>query len=84
LGLNPSLDRVGKRKPHSILSKAFSKSKRSKTKSYPLSTTHSRDSWARKLWSKMLLPIMKHVWLGLFTKGKWTWKLRARILARIL
>jgi len=61
LGLNPNLDRAVKRKPHFILSKVFSKLKRSKTRSYSLSTTHSSDSWAKKLLFKMLLPITKLV-----------------------
>jgi hypothetical protein len=47
LGLQPSLDKVGKRNPHLILSKAFSKSRRSRTRSYPFSIAHSRDSWTR-------------------------------------
>jgi hypothetical protein len=61
LGLKPSLDRARKKKPYLILSKTFSKSRRSKTWSYPLSTTHSRDSWAKKLLSMMLFPITNFV-----------------------
>ncbi len=80
LGLKLNSDRAGKRKPHSILSKVFSKSRRSMIRSCPLSIVHSSDSWARKLLSRMLLPITKHVWLGLITKGRWTWTLHTRIL----
>jgi hypothetical protein len=44
LGLNPNLDRVEKIKPHFILLKAFSKLRRSKTRSCSLSIAHSGDS----------------------------------------
>ncbi len=84
LGLKPGLDRAGKRKPHSILSKVFLKLRRSKTRSCLLSIAHSSDSWGRKLLFRMLLPITKHVWLGLITKGRWTWILHAKILVKIL
>jgi hypothetical protein len=56
LGLNPNLDRVVKRKPHFILSKVFSKSSRSKTRSCSLFTTHSSDSWTKKFFFKNVRP----------------------------
>ncbi len=45
-----------KRNPYLILSKAFSKSRRSKMKSWSLSSAHSRASWAMKTLSRMDLP----------------------------
>ncbi len=84
LGLNPNLDKVGKRKPHFILSKVFSKSKRSKTRSCSLSTAHSSNSWAKKILSKMLLLIIKPIWLGLITNGRCTCIFRVKIVANIL
>jgi hypothetical protein len=56
-GLNPNLNRAGNRKPHSILSKAFLKSKRSRTRSYSLAAANSSDSWARKLLSRCSFPL---------------------------
>jgi len=49
------------KKFHSILLKAFSKSNRRRTSSWSLSTAQSRESWAMKTLSRILLPSTKPV-----------------------
>jgi hypothetical protein len=58
---NPSFAKASKRKFHSILSKAFSKSRSKRTKSWLLSSTQSWASCARKVLSRIHLPSIKPV-----------------------
>jgi hypothetical protein len=69
-GQNPSFARASKRKFHSILSKAFSKSRSKRTKSWLLSSAQSWASCARKVLSRIHLPSTKPVWLGLIIFGR--------------
>jgi hypothetical protein len=55
-GQNPSFARASNRKLHSILSKAFSKSKSNRIKSWLLSSAQSWASCGKKVLLRMLLP----------------------------
>ncbi len=83
-GQKPSFARASNKKLHSILSKAFSKSRSNKTRSWLLSSAQSLTSYAKNVLSSMLLPSTKPVWPGLIIFRRKTWSLLANILARIL
>ncbi len=84
VALNPNLASALKRKPHSILSNAFSKSRKSKTRSWLFSSAHPRASYAMETLSRMLLPSTKPVWLGLMISVRATWILSASVFASTL
>jgi hypothetical protein len=67
---NPSFARASKKKFHSIQSKAFSKSRSERTKSWLLSSAQSWAFCARMVLSRIHLPFTKPVWLGLIIFGR--------------